>query len=261
MSYETLIYEKEGGMSIVTLNRPDQLNSLNIRLKEEISQLFHEIEKDPDIKVVILTGGMKAFCAGSDIKERLTFKMTATEFYLFQQKTHECFGRIENLGIPVIAAISGLAVGGGCELALVCDLRIASETSRFGLPEVKIGMIPAGGGTQRLTRLIGITKAKEMLFTGDLIDAQEAYRLGLVNKVVPVDRLLEETKGVARKLSERPPLAIKLAKRAVQIGVQLDLTSALEYEALCASVLSVSEDFDEGLKAFSEKRKPVFKGR
>lgn len=261
MAFETLIYEKEEGMGIITLNRPDQMHSLNIRLKEEISQLFQEIEKEPDIKAVILTGGEKAFCAGSDIKERLALKMSAAEFYLFQQKTHKCFERIESLGVPVIAAISGLAIGGGCELALVCDLRIASETARFGLPEVKIGMIPAGGGTQRLTRLIGVTKAKEMLFTGSLIDAHEAYRLGLVNKVVPVDRLLEESKDIARKLLDQPPLAIKMAKRAVNIGIQLDLTSALEYEALCASVLSATEDFNEGLKAFSEKRKPNFKGR
>jgi enoyl-CoA hydratase len=178
-----------------------------------------------------------------------------------QRKTHAFFCKIEDFEKPVIAAVSGVAVGGGCELSLVCDLRIASETARFGVPEVKIGVIPAAGGTQRLPRIIGITRAKELLYTGDFIDAQEAYRLNLVNKVVPVDKLMDAAKELARKLMNNPPLSIKFAKRAVNAGMQLDLASALEYEAFCAAIVVASEDRMEGFKAFVEKRKPVYKGR
>jgi enoyl-CoA hydratase/carnithine racemase len=261
MLFETVLYERENGIGIVTLNRPDHLNALNIKLKEELPEVFGVMERDPEVKVVILTGGKKCFCAGSDIKERLALKMTQLEFYAFQRKAHEFFGRIENFDKPVIAAISGVSIGGGCELALVCDLRIASDSARFGFPEVTIGIIPAGGGTQRLSRLIGTAKAKEMLFTGDLIGPEEAYRLGLVNKVVPVDQLIDAAKRLAGRFLSHGPLALKFAKRAINAGMQLDLTSALEYEAQCASLLASSEDFSEGLQAFSEKRKPVFRGR
>jgi enoyl-CoA hydratase len=261
MSYETLIFEKEEGIGIVTMNRPDRLNALSFKLKEELGAVFEVMEKDDEVKVVILTGGPKAFSAGADIKERSTIQMPQPKVYFNQRKTHDFFCRIEDFEKPVIAAVSGVAVGGGCELALVCDLRIASETARFGVPEVKIGVIPAAGGTQRLPRMIGITKAKELLYTGDFIDAQESYRLGLVNKVVSPDKLLEEAKALARKLMNNPPLSIKFAKRAVNVGMQLDLASALDYETYCAAMLITSEDRIEGFKAFVEKRKPVYKGR
>lgn len=261
MSYETLIYEKEEGIAIVTMNRPDRLNALSFKLKEELSSVFDVMEKDDEVKVVILTGGPKAFSAGADIKERSTVQMSQPRFFFNQRKTHDFFCKIEDFEKPVIAAVSGVAVGGGCELSLVCDLRIASETARFGVPEVKIGVIPAAGGTQRLPRIIGITKAKELLYTGDFVDAQEAYRLGLVNKVVPVDKLMDEAKELARKLMNNPPLSVKFAKRAVNVGMQLDLASALEYEAYCAAIVVASEDRMEGFKAFVEKRKPVYKGR
>ena len=261
MSYETLIYEKEGGIAVVVLNRPKQLNALSLRMKEELGVVFDVMDKDEEVKVAILTGGERAFCAGADIKERSTMQMTQAQFYFERRKSHEFYCKIENCEKPVIAAIGGVAVGGGCELALVCDLRIASESARFGLPEVKIGMIPAAGGTQRLPRLIGAARAKELLYTGESIDAQEAYRIGLVNKVVPVERLIEEAKSLAGKLADYPPLSIKFVKRAVNTGMQLDLVSALDYEAHIAAMLGTSEDRIEGFKAFVEKRKPVFKGR
>jgi len=261
MGYETIMYEKDQQIGIVTLNRPDQLNALSFKLREELIKVFAEMEKDDDVVVVILTGGPKAFSAGADIKERSGIVAIQPQIYFKQQKTHQFFSMIENFEKPVIAAVSGVAVGGGCELALVCDLRIASETARFGVPEVKIGVIPAAGGTQRLPRIIGITKAKELLYTGDFIDAQEAYRLNLVNKVVAVESLLDTAKEMALKLIANPPLSVKFAKRAVNAGIQMDLASALDYEAYCAALLSVSEDRIEGFKAFTEKRKPQFKGR
>ncbi|RJQ75234.1 MAG: hypothetical protein C4519_16000 [Desulfobacteraceae bacterium] len=261
MMFETLLYEKNEGIATITLNRPDRLNALSIRLKEELAAAFETAGKDHEVLVVILTGGLKCFSAGADIKERAKIQVSQAEAYFNRMKSHEFYCRIENFEKPVIAAISGVAVGGGCELSLVCDLRIASETARFGVPEVKLGMIPAAGGTQRLPRIIGMTKAKELLYTGEFIDAQEAYRVGLVNKVVGVEQLIEEARALARKLIGHPPLAIKFAKRAVNAGMEMEITSALDYESYCAALLSVSEDRIEGFNAFVEKRKPVFKGR
>lgn len=265
MSYETVLYGVEDGIGIITLNRPESLNALSSKMKEEILLLFDKVEKDDQVRVVILTGGGKAFCSGADIKERVSMQQqnesSQYDYYFMQRTGHQFYSRIENFEKPVIAAISGVAIGGGCELSMVCDLRIATETARFGVPEVKVGMIPAAGGTQRLPRFIGITKAKELLYTGEFIDAHEAHRLGLVNKVVPVDDLMMEAKAIAKKLLKNPPLPIQFAKRAVNTGMQLDLASALDYETFCAAFLSYSEDRVEGFKAFAEKRKPVFKGR
>lgn len=168
---------------------------------------------------------------------------------------------IEDFEKPVIAAVSGIALGGGCELALACDFRIASESAKFGLPEINLGGLPAGGGTQRLPRLIGVAKAKEMIMTGDSIDGREAYRIGLVNRVVPVDSLLEEAKKIAGRISEKAPLAMKMAKIAINKGIQMDLNSGLDYEAQCVTVLYKTEDRREAINAFKEKRKPLFKGR
>jgi enoyl-CoA hydratase len=260
-SFETVIYEKGHGLAVVTLNRPERMNALSSKMKEEIAAALDAVEKDQDIRVVVLTGGPRVFSAGADIKERREVRFTQSEFYFAQRKSQDFYMRIAQFEKPVLAAISGVAVGGGCELALACDLRIASDTARFGLPEVKLGVMPAAGGTQRLPRLIGVTRAKELLFTGDFIDAPEAYRLGLVNKVVTVDRLMEETKALAGRLGEMPPLSLKYAKRAVNVGMELDLASGLDYEAQCASILYASEDRVEGMRAFAEKRKPVFKGK
>jgi len=261
MNYETVLFEIENGIGIITLNRPDRMNALSRQLKEEVWSLFESWEGDDEVKVIIVTGGEKVFSAGADIKERSTVQVTQAQFYSAQKKSQEFYTRIEQFEKPVIAAVSGVALGGGCELALVCDLRIASETARFGLPEVKLGSMPSAGGTQRLPRLIGAARAKEMLFSGEFVEAREAYRIGLVNKVVPVEKLMEETRDLAKKIIKNAPLALKYIKRAVTVGLQLDLASGLDYEAQCSSILYTSEDRKEGMRAFAEKRKPVFKGR
>ena len=263
MPYETILCEREEKTCIITLNRPESLNALSFKMKEELLRLFDELEEDEGVGVVILTGGEKAFCAGADIKERVRTggSIGQYDYYFSQRKSHGFYCRIEDFKKPVIAAVSGVAVGGGCELSLVCDFRIVADSARFGLPEVKLGMIPAAGGTQRLPRLIGVTKAKEMLYTGDFIDAEEAFRVGLVNKVVPVGELMREAKEMAQKLLKNPPLPMWFAKRAVNTGAHLDLAAALDYETHCAAMLSVSEDRKEGFAAFTEKRPPVFKGR
>lgn len=258
MTYETLIHEKKDGLGIVTLHRPDRLNAINATLLQELELVFMEIAADEEVKAVILTGGPKAFCAGADIKE---VAAAAVPGPIPMLGSYDVFNQIERLDKVVIAAVCGYAVGGGCELAMACDLRIASTTAQFGQPEVKLGAIPLGGGTQRLPRLIGPTKAKELLFTGEFIDAKEALRLGLVNRVVPPESLLDEAKQMARSMTELPPLAVRGIKSCVNVGMQMDLHSAVEYEARIGTIVANSEDRLEGMRAFVEKRKPVFKGR
>lgn len=257
MAYETLIYEKEGGVGIITLNRPERLNAINFQLAFELDRLLDEILEDGEARTLILTGAGRGFCAGADIKEMAdpqAKRLPVGRRYTF-------FNKIEDLDRPVIAAINGPANGGGLELALACDFRIASEAANFGLGEVKLGVMPAGGGTARLPRLIGISRAKEFLYFGNRIDAEEAQRIGLVNRVVPAEKLMEEAKAWAAELAERPPLSLKMLKYCVNLGVQMDLLGAIDYEAKCAAILSTSEDSVEGVRAFVEKRKPVFKGR
>jgi enoyl-CoA hydratase len=261
MSYETIIYTREDETAIVTLNRPENLNALTVKLKQELSEAFEMIAGDDGVKGVLITGAGKAFCAGSDIRERSQMHMTSPQFYFSQKRTTELFERIAEFPKPVIAAVNGSAMGGGCELCLACDLRVASEKAIFGLPEVKIGIMPAGGGTQRLPRVIGMTKAKELLLTGDIIDAHEAYRIGLVNRVAPTDSLMEEAKKLLGKIVCNPPLSVKFIKRAVNVGMQLDIHSGVDYETQCAAVLIETEYRAEGFQAFLEKRKPQYKGR
>lgn len=257
MNYETILYEKEGFVAIATLNRPERLNAINDTLAREFRELLQSVDEDEGVRVLILTGAGRAFCAGADIKEMQTEVGPPTI-----RKERLPLTLIEDLRKPVIAAINGPAVGGGLEIALACDLRIASEQATMGLGEIKIGLIPMGGGTVRLPRLIGIGKAKEILFFGNTIDAEEAYRIGLVNKVVPQERLMEEAKAWANELSERPPLALALAKISINKGMQMDsLQAALEFERRCGSLLLYSEDRIEGIRAFREKRRPEFKGR
>lgn len=250
--YETIIYEKENGIGVIILNKPQRMNALSTQMVEELEKLIDEIERDKEIRVIILAGGDKFFCAGADLKEE------KPPDYL--KKLRRLFYKIENGEKPVIAAINGIAYGGGLELALVCDLRLASDSARLGMPEIKIGTIPSAGGTQRLPRTIGITKAKEVVLSGNPINGNEAYRIGLVNKVVSVNSLLDEAKKMALVLSERPPLALKMARSAINTGLKIDLESGLDYEARCSAFLSTTKDRKEGRRAFLEKRKPIFKG-
>lgn len=260
MSYQTLLFESKSGIAYVTINRPDKLNALNAQAKQELLQVFEQIKQNEDTHVVILTGaGEKSFVAGTDIGE-LT-ELNADTGKLFAMGGQEVFDRIENLGKPVIAAVNGYALGGGCELALACHIRIASENAKFGQPEVNLGIIPGYGGTQRLARLIGKGRAMEMILTGDQIDAQEALRVGLVNRVVPLGELMKTAEAIAQKILSKGQVAIRLALKAVNMTGETNLTDGLALEASLFGVCCGSEDFKEGTKAFLEKRKPVFKNR
>jgi enoyl-CoA hydratase len=256
----TVKFEKEEGIGIIILNRPKQMNALSVDLIEELSGLLDKVVKDNEIGVAILTGSEKVFCVGADIKE-VSKIYTPVKARNFLAKVRSLFNKIEDLEKPVIAAVGGFALGGGCELALACDLRIAAENAKFGLPEIKLGIIPGGGGTQRLPRIIGMTKAKELLYTGDPIDAKEALLTGLVNKVVAVESLMDEGRKMASKIFRQPSFAIKMAKHAVNRGINMDVKSAIDYEARCAEMLFSTEDMKEGINAFIEKRQPTFVGR
>ena len=258
--YENLICNIEGPVAFIQLNRPSKKNSLNSALRLELARAAAEIAADPKLRAVIITGGEEFFCAGADIGE-VQGSASAESTYRQAREFQELFNQIENLPQPVIAAVSGFALGGGFELALACDFRIASETARFALSEVKIGAIPGGGGTQRLPRLIGVAKAKEMVLTGDPIDAEDARAAGLVLKVVPNEKLVQEARSFAAKLSALPRLALEASKSVINRGVEMDLTSALELEARSIAALATSHDLREGTLAFLQKRKPNFTGQ
>lgn len=260
MKFDTVIFEKEDGIGIITLNRPKSLNAIDSDFLDEMERLIDEIAKDNDIGAVIITGSEKVFAAGADIKE-ISGIAKPVDAHSFVRRGQIVFNKIETLEKPVIAAVSGLALGGGCELSLACDIRIAAENAMFGQPEIKIGVIPGAGGTQRLPRLIGLGRAKELLYTGDPIDAQEAYRVGLVNKVVPVDSLMAEAKKMAGKFIKQPGFALRITKMVVNEGINMDMQSALAHEARCFELLFSTEDQKEGMNAFVEKRKPVFQNR
>jgi enoyl-CoA hydratase len=256
MEYETLLYEKEHGVITVTLNRPERLNAINGQMMMDLDVMADEIEEDEEARVVILTGAGRAFCAGADIKA-----MAEPDYEMPHLPRYTFFKKIEDLPIPVIAAINGPCNGGGLEIALCCDFRIAAEEASFGLGEVKLGVIPAGGGTARLPRLIGVGRAKEFLYFGDRVDGKEAERIGLVNKAVPLSELMAEVKRWTAKLVELPPLSVRALKDCVNVGMQMDIMAALDYEAKHSKILMQSEDMQEGMRAFAEKRKPRFKGR
>lgn len=260
MEYRYLKIDKTENVGWIIINRPESLNSVNMDVMRELSQAFQNIEKDENIKVVVLTGaGDKSFIAGADIKHM--DEISAQQLRDEQLEGQAVFRHIEDLRKPVIAGINGYAFGTGTEIALACDLRIASEHAKFGLPEINLGIMPGYGGTQRLPRLIGVAKAKELMMTGEFISSEEALRIGLVNYVVPHKDLNDEIMKLAKRICEKAPIALQMIKETVNFGVQMELTSAIRFEARLSNILFNTEDKVEGMRAFVEKRKPNFKGR
>lgn len=258
MEFKTLIYEKENGVGVITFNRPKILNAINYEFMVELIDLLGRIDNDDEVKCVILTGGPKAFVAGGDIAYMSTVDMLGCEKYA--AKGHEMMDKVANLNKPVIAAMAGLALGGGCEIALACDIRIAAQGTVFGVPESNLALFPAGGGTQRLPRLVGIGWATHMILTGDPIDCDTALKIGLVTKVVPAESLMEEAHKLAAKLAGKSPLTTRITKQCLKNAINTDLAAGLLYEQKAFAFLFATEDKKEGLAAFSEKRKPLFKG-
>jgi len=260
VTYQTILYEKADGIAKVTLNRPDKLNALNSTVYNELYDAFVAIENDPDVRVVVITGaGGRAFAAGSDVAEME--KMGPIEAQQFMGTIRKASDFLYAMTKPTIAAIHGYALGGGCELSMCCDLRIASEKARFGQPEITLGLIPGASGTQRLPRLVGAAKAKEMIFLGDMIDAAAALNLGLVNKVVPVEKLMDEAMEWAKKLAGFSGPVLAMAKMAINTGIDTNLAAGLSMETRCDALCFATEDQKEGMKAFTEKRRPEFKNR
>ena len=255
--YETLIIEREDGYALVRLNRPEALNALNSRLMADLSAFLDAVEHDDGVRCIVLTGSDKAFAAGADIKE-MSSKSYAEMF------TENFFAgvsdRISRFRKPIIAAVSGYALGGGCELAMLCDFILASESAKFGQPEINLGVAPGIGGSQRLTRYVGKSKAMDMILTGRMMDAVEAERAGLVSRVFPADTLLDETLAVARKIAAQSPLAVAMNKELVQAAYETTLTTGVALERRLFHSLFAFEDQKEGMAAFVEKRKPSFKG-
>ncbi len=259
MNFENLLCKCSERIAVVTINRPRALNSLNSETLRELLSLFEGLRDDAEVDVVILTGaGSKSFVAGADIAAMQPLDPLAGR--AFARLGHQVLNAIEKLPQPVIAAVNGFALGGGCELAMACDIRLASENARFGQPEVNLGIIPGFGGTQRLPRLVGKGRAKEIIFTGEILDAAEACRIGLVNRVVPADDLLETARALAAKIVSRGQFAVRMAKEAIDNGLELDVDRAGNYETELFGLCFASADQKEGMAAFLEKRPAVFKG-
>jgi len=260
VEYETLLVEKDEGVATVQINRPDALNALNTRVLEDLQSCFDELENDENVLVIVITGsGEKAFVAGADIGEMVDLDSSGGRD--FGIRGHATLNRIERCPKPVIAAINGFALGGGCELAMACDIRYASERAKFGQPEVNLGIIPGFAGTQRLPRLVSKGKAKEMIFSGNIISAQEALEIGLVDRVFAPEQLQEEAGKLARTITTKGQLAVRATKELIDRGTDTDFGSACEMEIATFSKLFSSEDQKEGMKAFLEKRKAAFTGK
>ncbi len=258
--FDLLIYRKEAPVAFITINRPDAMNALSNALVEEFDKAFDLVEQDAEVRALIITGaGDKAFMAGADIKE-----LEKRDLILGRQQTKRrqaVFNRLAEMKIPVIAAVNGFALGAGLELAIACTLRVACEEARFGSPEVNLGIIPGDGATQRLPRLIGFGRAMEMVLTGDFVEAPEAYRIGLVNKVVAKDALLETALKLALKIAAKAPVAVQCAKEAVNRSLEVGLYEGLAHESYLHALTCATEDKKEGVTAFLEKRKPSFRGK
>jgi enoyl-CoA hydratase/carnithine racemase len=253
MNYETILYTKEEGLAIITLNRSDRGNSINEQLIKDMNGALDEIEKDNEVRAVVITGGEKFFCSGADLKEpRLPGR---------SQRANGLFSRIERWEKPTIVAINGYALGGGFEISLCCDFRVAAEDARLGTPEVKVGIIPSGGATLRLPRLIGMARAKEFLLLGESITGAQALSMGIVNRMSPPGKALDEAKKLAKILIDKPPLSLKAIKDCVLAGQLMETDSAIESIIQTADLLRNTEDYQEGRNAFREKRKPVWKGK
>ncbi|UCH64690.1 MAG: enoyl-CoA hydratase/isomerase family protein [Ignavibacterium sp.] len=260
MSYKTLLLEIEDNIATVTINRPEKMNALNAQVMADLDTVFDDLKNNEQVYVIIITGsGEKAFVAGADIKELSNLDMNKAKE--FSENGQAVLNKIENFEKPVIAAVNGFALGGGCELALACHIRVVSETTKFGQPEVNLGIIPGYGGTQRLTRLINSGRAMEYALTADMIDANEAYRIGLANKVYSQSELMEEAKNMAKKISSKGQQAIRLAINAIKNVDQLTLSEGQNLEASLFALCCGTEDFKEGTSAFLEKRKPSFKNK
>ena len=260
MNYENILFEKKNSIAYVTVNRPKVLNALNMATMDELRAAFHDIKNDAGVRVVILRGaGEKAFIAGADINELAAH--TAVSGKEYTHRGQSVLNLIENLGKPVIACLNGFTLGGGCEIAMACTMRLASDNAKLGQPEVKLGIIPGYGGTQRLPRLVGKGRAMQLVLTGEMITAQEAYRIGLVNEVTTPAELIPRAEAIAQKIIANAPLAVQYSLEAINKGLEMTLPEALYLEAVLFSVACSSEDKKEGTTAFLEKRAAQFKGR
>lgn len=259
MDFKNLIYKQEAGLGLVVLNRPKALNALCNGLTDELGELLPVLESDPELRVLIITGNSKAFAAGADITEMMS-KSTMDSYHSII-KVHQVFDRLEELPVPTIAAINGPCMGGGCELALCCDFRIAGEKALFALPEVGLGVIPGCGGTQRLAQIVGPTNAKAMIYFNDIVQAAKAQEMGLVSKVVADDQVMEEAKAMAAKLMQKPAVALRFAKESINCGVKMDFMAGKNMELARFTMLFSTEDQKEGMAAFYEKRKPAYKNK
>lgn len=259
MDLKTLIFEQEGSLGIITFNRPEAMNASNAQVIEELHQVIDAIEANDTIKAAILWGGTKVYAAGGDIKYMV--EGNPLEMEKFIAKCHGVHDKIAASKKPYVSAIAGLCLGGGCEMALACDIRIAADNAIFGLPEINLGIIPGAGGTQRLPRVVGSGWARHLIMTGEMIDVKTAFKIGLVTKVVPVDELLETAKKTAKGLGYKSTVAMAAAKKCIAVSENTDLPVGLAYEQKTWSMLFAGEDQTEGMKSFLEKRKPNYTGK
>lgn len=257
MAYDHILVSSEEGVGLIVLNRPQVLNALNQALMEELAGAMEALDRDDAVRCLVLTGNDRAFAAGADVNEFAD----ATTAEMVRGYRFQPWQRIRMIGKPVVAAVSGFALGGGCELAMSCDIIVASETARFGQPEIRLGLMPGAGGTQRLTRAVGKSRAMELILTGRFLSAQEALARGLVSRVVPVELYLDEAKRLAREIAAQPPIAVRMAKGAVLQAFETTLGGGLEYERRCFHLLFGTDDKREGVRAFLEKRPAQFTGR